>query len=151
MQTVGQRERQRARQGALPTVLLLAGVPESVRRARAFVRDGLTCDARLADPDHIDTVVLITSELVTNAIRYGTEPGDSVRVVLDADATRTRVEVHDPVRRRPRIRPASDERQRGRGLIILDALCPGRWGTYDIPFGKAVWAEVAAARVGGRT
>jgi hypothetical protein len=83
-------------------------------------------------------------ELVTNAVRYGTEPGDSFRVVLDADATRTRVEVHDPVRRHPHRRADSTERSRGRGLVILDALCPGAWGVEDAPMGKAVWAEVPA-------
>ncbi|WP_254878702.1 ATP-binding protein [Streptomyces sp. NA04227] len=123
---------------------MLPGASESVRRARQFTDKFLAHHAPAADTDHIDTVILVTSELVTNAIRYGTEPGDSVRVVLDANATRTRIEVHDPVRRRPRTRPASDTRERGRGLLILDALCPGQWGTYDIPFGKAVWADVAA-------
>lgn len=94
--------------------------------------------------DYVETVVLVACELVTNSIRYGTEPGDSVRVVLDADENRTRVEVHDPVRRRPRLRPVSQERDRGRGLILLDALCSGAWGVEDIPFGKAVWAEIKA-------
>jgi anti-sigma regulatory factor (Ser/Thr protein kinase) len=92
----------------------------------------------------VDTVVLATSELVTNAVRYGTEPGDSFRVMLDADGTRTRVEVHDPVRRHPHRRAESTERTRGRGLLILDALCPGAWGVEDAPMGKAVWAEVPA-------
>lgn len=69
--------------------------------------------------DYVETVALVVCELVTNAIRYGTEPGDSVRVVLDADDNRTRVGVHDPVRRRPRPRPRSGRtsaRRRPSGL-----------------------------------
>ncbi|MGN5631701.1 ATP-binding protein [Streptomyces sp. AC154] len=127
-----------------PPILLLAGEPQSAAAARNFVREFVSYHVPGVSEDYVETVVLVACELVTNSIRYGTEPGDSVRVVLDADDNRTRVEVHDPVRRRPRLRPVSHERDRGRGLIILDALCPGSWGIEDIPFGKAVWAEVKA-------
>lgn len=124
--------------------LLLDSEPQSVRIARDFVREYVENNAPDASIDHLDACVLVTSELVTNSIRYGTEPGDFVRLVLDTDSTRTRVEVHDPVRRRPRRRPESDDRTRGRGLLVLDALCPDRWGLSDRPMGKAVWAEVKA-------
>ncbi|MEU6482943.1 ATP-binding protein [Streptomyces sp. NPDC046887] len=127
-----------------PPILVLLGEPESAKAARKFVREYVGYHLPGVSTDHIETVVLVACELVTNAIRYGTEPGDSVRLVLDADDRRTRVEVHDPVRRHPRRRSASDERGRGRGLVILDALCPDAWGVTDIPFGKAVWAEVPA-------
>jgi anti-sigma regulatory factor (Ser/Thr protein kinase) len=134
----------RATQLALPPVLLLPSKPESAKAAREFAREYVRYHFPGVCDDHLDAVVLITSELVTNAIRYGTEPGDLVRVVLDVDGGRTRVEVHDPVRRRPRPRPESAQRGRGRGLVVLDALCPNRWGVRDIPFDKAVWAEVTA-------
>ncbi|QKW06870.1 ATP-binding protein [Streptomyces sp. NA04227] len=127
-----------------PASLVLPGTPQFARIAREFARVYVARHAPFAHEDYLDTVVLITSELVTNAIRYGTEPGDSFRLRLDTDLVRTRIEVHDPVRRRPRARPTSDTRERGRGLAILDALCPGLWGIYDIPFGKAVWAQVKA-------
>ncbi|MFK8847276.1 ATP-binding protein [Streptomyces sp. Ac-502] len=125
-------------------VLTLAGDPQSARLARTFVREYIACHVPGASADHIDRVTLVTSELVSNSIRYGTEPGDSLRLVLDADGGRTRVEVHDPVRRRPRTRPESGVRTRGRGLLVLDALCPGSWGVDAIPLGKSVWAEVKA-------
>ncbi|MGW6479505.1 ATP-binding protein [Streptomyces sp. NPDC055059] len=127
-----------------PQVLLLASHPESACAAREFVRRFIDHHMPDAGEDYIDNVVLIASELVTNSIRYGTEPNDCIRVVLDTDAHRTRVEVHDPVRRHPRMLPESGERDRGRGLVILDALCPGTWGVTDIPMGKSVWAEVKA-------
>lgn len=47
------------------------------------------------------------------------------------------------MRRKPQPRPESDARDRGRGLIILDALCID-WGVIPAPFGKSVWAEVKA-------
>ncbi|GCD36960.1 anti-sigma regulatory factor [Streptomyces chrestomyceticus JCM 4735] len=125
-------------------VLTLAGDCQSARLARQFVREYIACHVPGASTDHVDRVTLVVSELVTNSIRYGTEPGDSLRLVLDADGGRTRVEVHDPVRRRPRTRPESGVRTRGRGLLVLDALCPGTWGVDNIPLGKSVWAEVPA-------
>ncbi|MZE75803.1 ATP-binding protein [Streptomyces xinghaiensis] len=129
---------------ASPHVLLLASEPQSVRAAREFVREHLEKHVPDASSGHVDTCLLVTSELVTNSVRYGSEPGDLVRLVLDADDARTRVEVHDPVRRRPRRRPESALRGHGRGLLILDTLCAGRWGVSDRPMGKAVWAEVKA-------
>ncbi|MFD5255631.1 ATP-binding protein [Streptomyces bobili] len=127
---------------ALPNVLLLASDPRSAGVARDFVREYVGHPVPYASTEHVDICLLVTSELVTNSIRYGTEPGDLVRLVLDSDDDRTRVEVHDPVRRRPRRRPVSARRDRGRGLLILDALCPDRWEVSDRPMGKAVWAEV---------
>ncbi|WP_405565496.1 ATP-binding protein [Streptomyces sp. NBC_01180] len=132
-----------ARPTGPPPVLLLAGEPESARAARRFVREFIRYHVPGASDDYVETVVLVTCEMVTNAIRYGTEPGDSMRVTLDADHARTQVEVQDPVRRRPRPRPESKKRDRGRGLIILDALCTA-WGVIDTPLGKAVWSEVKA-------
>ncbi|MEU4652788.1 ATP-binding protein [Streptomyces sp. NPDC023723] len=124
-----------------PPILLLASKPESAGAARAFVREYVGYHLPRARQDYVETVVLVTCELVTNALRYGTEPHDRVRVVIDTDDARTRVEVHDPVRRRPRVRPESDQRDRGRGLLIVDFLCH-RWGVTELPLGKAVWVEV---------
>ncbi|MBV7698747.1 ATP-binding protein [Streptomyces sp. TRM70350] len=127
-----------------PSVLALAGEPESASAARRFVREFVPHHAPYASEDYVETVVLVACEIVTNSIRYGTEPGDSLQLTLDTDYARTRVEVQDPVRRRPQPRPAaSQQRDRGRGLIILDALC-NEWGVTDASFGKTVWAEVKA-------
>ncbi|WP_406285342.1 ATP-binding protein [Streptomyces sp. NBC_00209] len=132
-----------------PPSLLLASEKRSAAHARAFVREYIDHYVPDASTEHTDTAVLVASELVTNAYRYGTEPGDLISVVLDTDGTRTRIEVHDPVRRAPRHRAGADaydhEHTRGRGLFILDALCPKRWGVGDRPLGKFVWAEVPYA------
>ncbi|MFJ6355000.1 ATP-binding protein [Streptomyces sp. NPDC092046] len=125
-----------------PTVLLLESEPQSAGYARAFVQEFIGYHHPDMPGSHVDDVALVASELVTNAYRYGTEPGDSIQVVLDTDDRRTRIEVHDPVRRTPRLRPRSPERDRGRGLLIVNALCPDRWGIGERPLGKYVWAEV---------
>lgn len=125
-----------------PPQLLLGKELTSARAAREYVREFVRFQDPDVSDDHVEDVALVACELVTNSLRYGTEPGDMLRVVLDSDQTRTRVEVHDPVRRQPRERPKSVERDRGRGLIIVQALCPDRWGVDDVPFGKSVWAEV---------
>ncbi|MFE3828411.1 ATP-binding protein [Streptomyces sp. NPDC059092] len=125
-----------------PPQLLLVGAPESVRAARRYVREFVAYHLPDTGETCVDDLQLVVSELVTNAVRYGTEPGDSVLVVLAVTDTCVRVEVRDPVRRRPRFRVASQERDRGRGLLIVEALAEC-WGVADRPFGKAVWAEVA--------
>lgn len=117
--------------------------PEAAHQARAYVRELLTHDDvwKVSD-DRLDDVLLIVSELVTNAYRYGTEPGDSLLVTVLTTTETVRVEVDDPRRRRPFLRNESGERARGRGLHIVDALA-SRWDVDDRPFGKKVWAEVA--------
>ncbi|MEU8539488.1 ATP-binding protein [Streptomyces sp. NPDC048717] len=127
-----------------PPTLLLPSQPQSAAHARAFAREFIGYHAPGVTATHVDDVALVVSELVTNSYRYGTEPDDSIQVVLDSDGTRTRIEVHDPVRRLPRHRPLSVDRDhgRGRGLFILDAICGGMWGVEERPFGKAVWAEI---------
>ncbi|WP_442538471.1 ATP-binding protein [Streptomyces pseudogriseolus] len=115
--------------------------PEAPGQARAYVREVLGQDDPPVDDDRLDDVLLVVSELVTNAVRYGTEPGDAVAVAILTTADRVRVEVRDPVRRRPRMRNESGERARGRGLHIVDALA-ARWDVDDRPFGKSVWVEV---------
>ncbi|WEH35273.1 ATP-binding protein [Streptomyces sp. AM 4-1-1] len=123
-----------------PPQAVFAGHPESVAHARRYAREVVAWQAPGIRPDRVDDVELVVSELVTNSVRYGTEPGDSLCVAIEAEPDRVRVEVQDPVRRRPRLRPESDVRDRGRGLLIVERLA--RWGTDDRPMGKVVWAEL---------
>ncbi|QCX77683.1 Histidine kinase-, DNA gyrase B-, and HSP90-like ATPase [Streptomyces sp. YIM 121038] len=124
-----------------PAQAMIPADDEAPARARAYVRDLLDHDDQPLSDDRRDEVVLIVSELVTNAYRYGTEPGDSLLVVVMTTSERVRIEVHDPSRRRPHMRTESGERSRGRGLHIVHALA-ARWDVVDRPLGKAVWAEV---------
>ncbi|UNO44101.1 ATP-binding protein [Streptomyces sp. MST-110588] len=122
--------------------MLLPSAPPSAGAARSFVRSYVENHVPSTSTDHLDTCLLVTSELVTNSIRYGTEPGDFIAVTVEALPGSVRVEVHDPARRRPHFKPESQERQRGRGMYIVDHLATD-WGVDERPFGKIVWAELA--------
>ncbi|MGW1893356.1 SpoIIE family protein phosphatase [Streptomyces sp. NPDC002004] len=79
---------------------------------------------------------LILSELITNAIRYGTEP-ITVRLLRD----RTLIhEVSDGSSTSPRLRQAQVTDEGGRGLYLV-ARFSERWGTRYTPTGKVIWAE----------
>ena len=87
--------------------------------------------------------VLLTSELVTNAVLHGLTP---VTVLVSDDGVRVRVEVADgrpgPLSL-PSEGPAAD-RISGRGLGIVDHLAD-RWGCrpQQDPAGKVVWFELS--------
>ncbi|MFF7878727.1 ATP-binding protein [Streptomyces californicus] len=121
--------------------MICEALPESVRAVRRYVREAVAYQEPGVPPEALDTVELLASELATNAVRYGTEPGDSLQVVVDAGPGKCRIEVHDTRRKRPRVRPPSNERSRGRGLHLVDLLADS-WGTADREFGKIVWMVV---------
>ncbi|EFL21910.1 hypothetical protein SSOG_01622 [Streptomyces himastatinicus ATCC 53653] len=123
-----------------PQRVVLAAVEESAKAARDFTSDYIHFHLPDIGDEPLADVMLVASELVTNSIRYGSEPGDSLRVVLAHGPDNVTIEVHDTRRRRPHLKPESVERQRGRGLFIVDALAT--WGVRDRPFGKIVWAVV---------
>ena len=108
----------------------------SAKAARSFVDDVLsTWEAG----DLLDTVQLLVSEVVTNAVIHGqTEAEVSVRLLPD----RVRVEVVDRGRDFVRRRSADDESTSGRGTALVEALSSA-WGVEDLAVGKMVWFEVA--------
>ncbi|MDN3056165.1 ATP-binding protein [Streptomyces sp. SRF1] len=123
-----------------PRRIVLAAVEESAKGARDFASEYVKFHLPDVGDDPLADVLLVVSEMVTNAIRYGSEPGDSLCVALAHGSDNVTIEVHDTRRRRPHLKPESVERNRGRGLFIVDALAT--WGVRDHPFGKIVWAVV---------
>jgi anti-sigma regulatory factor (Ser/Thr protein kinase) len=119
---------------------IFPSVAPSAASARRFVAAALR---RGGCPDEfMELVLLLTSELVTNAYRHaGTETRVSVR--LDDDCTR--VEVRDVGRGEPELRPLDTDRVDGRGLQIVDALAD-RWGYHSNAGGTAVWFELVHRR-----
>ncbi|MFE2517621.1 SpoIIE family protein phosphatase [Streptomyces mirabilis] len=88
---------------------------------------------------------LILSELITNAIRYGSEP-IHVRLIHD----RTLIcEVSDSSSTSPHLRYAATMDEGGRGLFLVSQMAE-RWGTRYTPQGKVIWAEQALPRVTGQ-
>jgi DNA-binding NarL/FixJ family response regulator len=115
----------------------LSGEPRSAGEARRFVAAALQ-GWRLGPL--LETVTLLTSELVTNAILHA---GSEVDVVVRLTGEAARVEVTDRSDAPPAPRPAADSDNSGRGLALVEALAR-RWGTRRIVGGgKTVWFEVA--------
>ncbi|WP_146173740.1 ATP-binding protein [Saccharothrix carnea] len=103
--------------------------------ARDFVRRTLG-DLRYLG-DHSD-VVLVVSELVSNALRH-TATAPLIR--LSGDARRLRIEVVDGSPVPPRLRLSASVG--GWGLQLVQQLATD-WGAHPEPGGKVVWCEMAA-------
>ncbi|MEU6773264.1 SpoIIE family protein phosphatase [Streptomyces sp. NPDC046759] len=86
-----------------------------------------------------DTVLLLVSELVTNAVRFATGP---ITVRLIRAGHGLLCEVGDTGNGRPRLGPGGLLDDGGRGLQIVHRLTT-RWGVRWTDTGKVVWAEVA--------
>ncbi|MFI8460240.1 SpoIIE family protein phosphatase [Kitasatospora sp. NPDC085464] len=107
--------------------------PEAVARVRAEATRQLAAWG-LDEAGFVTELVL--SELVTNAIRYGTEPV-TVRLLYD----RTLIcEVSDSSSTAPHLRYAVEDDEGGRGLFLVARLTE-RWGVRYTPAGKIIWAE----------
>lgn len=133
--------------GAAPLtwVTTLPAVPESVHSARVQVRAALA-DLRLGEQLGY-AAELLTSELVTNAIRYGSGARDFVGLTVRRRGPRIRIEVRDSVRRLPRPRRAEVSDEHGRGLGILETLSTA-WGARPTLTGKVVWFELTISTRG---
>lgn len=116
--------------------------PRHVRDARRFVAERLDADAL---GSFADTVGLVVSELVTNAVRHANSP---FRVTVARDGDRIVVEVHDESPSPPALHPQDPSALGGRGLHLVSALSVD-WGVTPHPRGgKTVWAclDVADSR-----
>ncbi|OLZ73767.1 protein phosphatase [Streptomyces amritsarensis] len=81
---------------------------------------------------------LMLSELVTNAVRYGSEP---IRVRLIRDRSLI-CEVSDGSSTAPHLRRAASTDEGGRGLFLVAQLSQA-WGARYTARGKVIWAECA--------
>ncbi len=138
----------------LQNVLAIGALPTATPCARLHARNVL-CDWGLHD--QADTVELVVSELVTNAVqasmdrsgrpRYSGDGGLAcVHVRLSSDHLMTLVEVWDETAGLPTPTQTTADDESGRGLILVAALSQ-RWG-WDISRqgrGKVVWALVGGA------
>ncbi|MEZ7002604.1 SpoIIE family protein phosphatase [Streptomyces sp. AD55] len=84
------------------------------------------------------TAELVVSELVTNAIRYGSPP---IRLRLIHGAATLICEVSDASHTAPHLRRARTWDEGGRGLLLVAQLTQ-RWGSRHTPEGKTIWAEL---------
>jgi anti-sigma regulatory factor (Ser/Thr protein kinase) len=120
----------------------MAGGTQAPERARAWLHNV----ARWLDRESEQTLALLISELVNNAVRHG-GAGDAALIELELRATAdgVGVEVTDPGPGfAPRRRERPLEEPGGWGLVLVDQMAD-RWGvTHD---GRThVWFELHAAR-----
>lgn len=111
---------------------------DTASRARALASP-LLCRWHTGDQAR-DSALLVISELVTNAVRFGAGP---VTVRLVRSGGRLSCEVGDAGDGRPRLRRGELLDDDGRGLHVVHKLTT-RWGVRWADAGKAVWAELEA-------
>ena len=106
----------------------------AIRQARVLVGrsiDGVPSDVR-------DTAVLLTSEIVTNAVLHG---GGNFTLWVEVRADRLRVSVVDDNPRPPEVLRVGTEREHGRGMAIV-ASEASAWGAHLDGHKKTVWFEL---------
>lgn len=131
--------------------------PVWVRNAREAVRTAMSTVVP-TKPELIDTAVLLTSEVVTNAViasAHSLVPGPVAVRAGWTDDGELHVLVQDvapgaPVCNGVAPGPAAAEQEHGRGLVLL-ALQAADWGVcHHVPGqGKAVWFRLAVAEARG--
>lgn len=117
--------------------------PAEVGRARRWARSRLAGSGIGADEPLAETLILLVSELVTNAVVHTGCPAVlrlSLSVVTQEQAT-VRLEVADRSDRAPVPRCADDDATGGRGLALVDGLAD-RWGWTAEGAGKRIWCEL---------
>ena len=129
----------------VPLTAGLAAVAEARTQVRAIVGAWqVPVDAYVA--------ALLTSELVTNAVRHADSP--AVTLVVSCSRGQIRVDVHDTSSVLPEVADAPADAESGWGLHLVASLSD-EWGYYRTPAGKAVYFMLAfgpdpAPGVGGR-
>lgn len=119
---------------------LLAAHPSSVPQARRLINGSL----RHLPDESLDTVLLLASELMSNAVLHGT---GSVGLHVGWDGEDVRVEVTDHSPEAPVVKSLDHDalNSTGRGLFLVDRLSSD-WGvrTGGTGEGKTVWFTLRA-------
>ncbi|WP_240970051.1 ATP-binding protein [Actinacidiphila epipremni] len=123
-----------------------AAVDASVPQVRRGVRT-LVADLRVPiDEDILHGLLLIVSELVTNAVKHAAvlSPELGVEVAVGADWIRVAVEDQHPYR--PKALETDHGRTGGRGLLLVKTITTEAGGSCDVAQtatgGKVIWAAL---------
>jgi two-component sensor histidine kinase len=119
----------------------------SVPAVRHAVRDLLRSRHAALSPDRLDDVLLILTELVTNAVRHAALLTPQIGVQVELDDHWVRLAVEDGHPYRPRALQSDPLRHEtgGRGLLLVRALAEeagGACGVTATAGGKTVWAAL---------
>ena len=121
--------------------LTLPGEPRHVRSARTFVAQTIGAGHQRADE-----ALLLTSELVTNAVTHSRSrlPGGTVKVVVAAKASALLISVTDDGSDStvPAIRRL-DEGEHGNGLLLADTIADV-WGYMHHASRMMVWFKLGS-------
>ncbi|MFJ5560503.1 ATP-binding protein [Streptomyces sp. NPDC093250] len=118
--------------------------PAEVGRARRWARSRLAGSGIGVDEPLAETLILLVSELVTNAVVHTGRPAVLRLSLPGAEAAEeaiVRVEVADRSDRAPVPRCVDGESTGGRGLALVDGLAD-RWGWSAEGAGKRIWCEL---------
>ncbi|MGW0879883.1 ATP-binding protein [Streptomyces sp. NPDC002671] len=135
--------------------------PTEVGRARRWARARLAGLGVAADEPLAETLILLVSELVTNAVVHTGRPAvlrlllpgvgaesapaapatSSIPEASSTPAATVRLEVADSSTRAPVPRCAGGDATGGRGLALVDCLAD-RWGWSPEGAGKSIWCEL---------
>ncbi len=122
----------------ITTRLELPSQPTSPGEARRFVGEVLR-DHGVATDEVLEAALLLTSELVTNAVLHAE---GTINVDVDLDLTAVRVEVGDASLESPMARGTDPDGTSGRGLHLVDTMARA-WGVdRQDEAGKVVWFEL---------
>ncbi|MCP3821759.1 ATP-binding protein [Streptomyces sp. A3M-1-3] len=92
--------------------------------------------------DDTDRVLLVCSELATNAVQHGHSPGHLFEVFVSARGSHCLIEVSDASRRPPQPVEAAVSDEHGRGLLLVATLAEETGHRARSPIGKTVWARL---------
>jgi len=121
-----------------PSTLVITSAPEAIKSARDFARGWF--DAKGVEHHAAEIAILVIHELVTNAYRHGSAPGEVICVRLYRSVDGPVAEVRDGSEREPKVRPLTLDSFSGRGLAIVSELVQ-TWGYRPLASGgKAVYA-----------
>jgi anti-sigma regulatory factor (Ser/Thr protein kinase) len=110
--------------------------PSSATRARTLARQRLEASC---SNETLETVALLVTELVTNAILHARTP---LLLTMESGPDAVRISVEDRSREEPALQRYDADAVTGRGLALVDELASS-WGVDTTPWGKIVWCEVS--------
>lgn len=113
---------------ALTSTHSFPATKKAVGHGREFTAETLG-DLADSDPDHVDDVVLVVDELLTNAITHTNGVRNVwVDIAIYPRWTHVAIDDHDPDVHDPDVSVITDALpESGRGLMICDALSARRW------------------------